>query len=295
MDLTRITSPFAGWGPWRWVTALIIAAIAVPLVWALVEARTLHVTHDVVTSPTVPSSFDGARIVFIADIHAGPYFGAGRMRNLVERVNELEPDIIVLGGDYVGGRANGKSVFYPAVGGFKARLGTLAVLGNHDTWEGKAEAIKGLEDAGIVLLANDHARIRGTGGDSIVIAGVEDLETGHPDAEAAAQDIARDGFAVLVSHNPDVFADALPATRGAFDLALAGHTHGGQLTAFGTIAPLVPSRFGQRYREGWLEEAGVPVLVTHGVGTVTAPVRFFAQPEINVIELRSGPASVARR
>lgn len=294
MDPSRIASPLASWGPWRWVATLVALVIAVPLVWSVVEARTLHITHDVVTSPNLPQAFDGTRLVFVADVHAGPYFGKGRMSNLVERVNALEPDILVFGGDYVGGRANGKSVFYPAVEGFTSRLGAVAVLGNHDTWEGKAEAIKGLEDAGIVVLENDHARVRG-GGDSIVIAGIEDIQTGNPDAEAAAEDIARDGFAVLVAHNPDAFATALPATKGAFDLALAAHTHAGQLTAFGAMAPIVPSRFGQRYREGWLEEAGVPVLVSRGIGTVTLPMRFFARPEVNVIELRRGPARITRR
>lgn len=286
----------AGWGPWRWVATVVALVIVSIVVWSLVEARTLRVTHDVVTSPNVPPAFDGARLVFVSDVHAGPYFGKGRMRNLVERVNQLRPDVLVLGGDYVGGRANGKQVFYPAVGAFDSRLGTVAVLGNHDTWEGKAESIKGLQDAGITVLMNSSARVRsGAGGDSIMIAGVEDLETGHPDAEAAAQDIARDSFTVLVSHNPDVFATALPATEGAFDLALAGHTHSGQLTAFGSIAPIMPSEFGQRYRGGWLEESGVPILVSRGIGTVTAPVRFFAPPEINLIELRTGPATVARR
>jgi predicted MPP superfamily phosphohydrolase len=96
----------------------------------------------------------------------------------------------------------------------------------------------------------------------------------------------------LVSHAPDYLATALPAAKGTFDLALSGHTHGGQVTLFGLWAPILPSRYGQRYSRGWLTEEGVPVLVTRGVATVGPPLRFFARPQLHVIELKRGPAGV---
>jgi len=291
MSLADAIAAAAGWSPLRWAITLMALLFALFVCWTLIEARTIKVSRSVLTSPNVPEAFDGSTLVFAADIHAGPYLGRARMRALVDRINALEPDAVILGGDYVGGRAGGVKAFYSEVGELRAPLGVFAVLGNHDYWEGVSNAYQGMADANIRLLVNENATVT-RNGQSIRIAGVDDAWIGNADLEAAAADIGEDEFAVFVSHTPDYFPEALPRSGTTFDLALAGHTHGGQLTIFGTLAPLVPSVYGQRYKGGWLEESGVPVLVTRGAGNVTVPMRFFAQPEIHVIELRRGPRSV---
>lgn len=256
--------------------------------YSLVEARLMRIVADEIASPNLPRELDGTRLVFVADIHAGPFFRHRSMERLVEKVNALEPDVLVLGGDYVGGRFDGAEVFYPAARGFEARLGKVAVLGNHDVWEGDDEAREGLAEAGFRVLDNESVTLESPGGGTLTVAGVEDLYTGRPDAARAAQGIDRDDFAVLVSHNPDVFASQLGSTADTWDLALAGHTHAGQVTFFGIAALFIPSSYGQRYRSGWATEHGVPILVSNGVGSVTLPLRTFARPEIHVITLRAG-------
>ncbi|MDF1542317.1 MAG: metallophosphoesterase [Anaerosomatales bacterium] len=276
--------------PWLFDTfrvGMLGVALAVPAVtlYGAAEARTLKVTSDVITSRSLPKEFDGTRIVFVADVHAGPYFGPNRMDKLVEQVNALDPDVLILGGDYVGGRTGGARTFYARAADFRARRAKVAVLGNHDVWEGSEEARRGFAEAGFALLEDDSVHVS-TGDASIAVAGVSDLYTGDPDPEAAARGIAPETFSVLVSHNPDVFAGRLGTTAGEWDLALAGHTHAGQVTFFGTPA-FVPSEHGGRYRTGWRDENGTPILVSNGVGTVTLPVRLFAQPEIHLITLHS--------
>ncbi len=268
--------------------ALVVVLLAASFfVFAAAEARRLRVDRREIKSPNVPKAFDGARIVFVADIHAGPQLDRRRMAALVSAVNRLDADVLVLGGDYVGGRLDGAKVFYPEASRFKARLGRFAVLGNHDVWEGAGTARAGLKRAGFTLLENDAVRVE-QDGQSIVIGGVEDLYTGHPDAVATAKNLHDSDFAILVSHNPDVFAQ-LAEIPGTWSVGLSGHTHGGQvnlLAALGAtdLAPI------KRFRSGWERASGVPVLVSNGVGTVTAPLRFFAQPEIHVITLKRGPA-----
>jgi len=253
--------------------------------YGVTEARALGVTSDALASNPVLTELDGVRIVFIADVHAGPLFGKRRMQNLVERVNALEPDVLILGGDYVGGRMNGADIFYPAAAGFEARLAKVAVLGNHDNWENPGDAERRLGEAGFTVLQNDNIQLD-IGDATLAIAGVEDLETGNPDPEAAARGIDGAMYSILVSHNPAVFANRLGDTAGEWDLALAGHTHAGQITFFGA-APVMPSDNGGRYRTGWKTENGTEILVTNGVGAVTMPVRLFAPPEINLMTLGS--------
>jgi hypothetical protein len=255
-------------------------------VYGVQEAHTLRVTTDTVVSASLPPQLDGTRVVFLADVHAGPYFGPERMDDLVRQVNALDADVLILGGDYVGGRMRGARVFYPRAGGFRARVAKLAVLGNHDNWEGSETAKQGLAEAGFRLLDNDSTRITARGA-SFAVAGVEDLETGNPDPQAAAGGIDPDSFAILVSHNPDTFTDHLGDTAGDWDLGLAGHTHGGQIGLGGLTQRA--SGTASRTRSGWMTENGVRLLVTRGVGTVTLPVRVSAQPEIHVITLRSAP------
>ncbi len=271
----------------RTVAIVVVSLTAAFFAIAATEARRLRIDRKELVSADLPEEFDGARIVFVADVHAGPHLGRRRVSALVDAVNELDADILILGGDYVGGRLDGAEMFYPQAARLRASLGRYAVLGNHDVWEDSGAARRGLEDAGITLLENEAVRVS-RNGESIAIAGVEDLYTGHPDARVAGKDLKPSDFSVLVSHNPDVFGGQLPEMKGIWDLALSGHTHGGQVTLFGTLLPLAPDWLRKRFRSGWSYQSGVPVLVSNGVGTVTAPIRFFAEPEIHVITLHRG-------
>lgn len=267
---------------------------AVFVAYSLVEARLIRVRRDTVGSADLPLALDGLRIVFVSDIHAGPYLRRRGMDRLVARLNALEPDVLLLGGDYVGGEAHGARWFYPAIAHAQARLCKIAVLGNHDVWEGAGEARAGLAAAGFTLLENANVDARTPEGATLFFGGVEDFRTGHPDVGKAALGIEPGAFAVLVSHNPDVFATQLESTCEVWDLALSGHTHGGQVTLFGGPGLTRPSHYG--FHKGWSKVNGVDVLVSAGAGTVTLPLRFFARPEIHVITVRAaGRASAAKQ
>jgi predicted MPP superfamily phosphohydrolase len=267
----------------------IIVAVAVLVLWLaymVVEARVVKVERTDYSNAAIPTEFDGMKVLFVADIHAGPYMSRNRMNRLVERINAEEPDVVLLGGDYVGGRMKGAKIFYPAIAGVEAPEGVFAVMGNHDAWEGEEEAHTGMAEAGITLLENEAVRLE-RGGESIWIAGLEDAYTGSPDATAAAEPITVEDFAMLVSHNPDVFAEQLQPTKEYWDLAMAGHTHGGQVSLFGMISPFSPSKHGGRYLHGWKNEWDTDILISNGIGTVTAPIRLFTRPEMHVFTLRA--------
>lgn len=272
-----------------------IGALVLALTWSLIEPHLLLIEHTELMSFDLPAEFDGARIVYASDIHAGSLLGKKRINRIIDTILAEKPDLVLLGGDYTDGDLlnildTGDDLLYPAIEQLgEAPLGVIGVLGNHDsgmsTYRDRTRAER-VADAGITVLANNNVRVE-LNGASIVVAGTEDLETGHPDPEAAAQGISAEEFAILLSHNPDVFPDGLAATRDTdFDLALAGHTHGGQVTFFGLWAPVIPSRYGQRFRSGWSEVEGTPVLVSRGTGVFGLPLRFFAPPQVHVITLR---------
>ena len=269
---------------------MLIVAIAAAVAWSLVEPYTLQVVQSEFTSPQVPPAFDGARIVYLTDVHAGPYLSRARVIAALDRVATLDPDAILMGGDFVGGWSHAARWFYPEAARLSAPLGVYTILGNHDIWEGRAEATAGLAASRITLLNNSSARLT-RDGQTIVVAGVEDV-AGAPNFSATAAGIRDDEFAVLLSHSPDPLVEMLPTAPRTFDLALSGHIHGGQLTVFGLWAPFTNSRYGNRYRTGWHTIGDTAMLVSNGIGTVVAPVRLGAPPQIHVITLRRGPSQL---
>ncbi len=234
------------------------------------------------------------RLLVMGDLQStGPHETPKRLAALAELAAEQKPDILLLVGDYA---CRGKwlssgfvdpEVTAEALGSIPAPLGRFAVLGNHDWWWNGPRVRRALWQAGITVL-EDEACLARNGEAALWIAGLRDAVTqGCNIAKTLAE---TDGQApvILLSHTPDVF----PAVPAGVALTLAGHTHAGQVRLPLIGAPIVPSRYGQRYCYGHVVEEGRHLYVTSGVGTSKLPVRFMARPEIAVIDLlpQSGPA-----
>ncbi len=257
---------------------IIFAFAALLLSYGFIEPYWLKVTEYVISDEKIPQEFDGYRIVFVSDIHHGPFFSYERVEALKDRINSMEKDLVLLGGDYVHRGPAYVPVFFEAITGLNASDGVMGVLGNHDHWDGEAATREGFEKAGIIDVENKEFSIE-KGGARIHIRGVGDYDEGVQRFEAVSG-----VFTVLISHNPDYITqldDEKP------DLMLSGHTHGGQVTLFGLWAPFVPSSYGNKFRYGLIPYEDIDLIVTSGVGTVTPPVRFFARPEIVVITLKT--------
>jgi predicted MPP superfamily phosphohydrolase len=271
------------------LAATIFAAVVVAVAaYSFSETYRVEVKAYTFTSPDVPPAFDGARVVLLTDIHRSFFFSDERVASLVDRTNAMRPDLIVLGGDYVYGSKDYEAAAFAELARLEAPLGTFAVLGNHDYEHpgggvnDPAPAIAAAARARIPLLDNTGVWIEKSG-QRFRLAGVSDLQQGHPYAASAVGDALASDLVVLVSHEPDFAEDLQP---GVADLMLSGHTHGGQVTFFGLWAPIVGSKYGQKYRTGMVTTAATTVIVSNGVGTIFPPLRFFARPQIVVVTLK---------
>ena len=252
------------------------------LVYTFIEPYWLEIKTTDIVSEDIPEDFTGTKIVFISDIHHGPFFSRARLSRLVHKINSLKPDIVLLGGDYVHRDPKYIEPCFEELKGLEASLGKFGVLGNHDHWEGGELTLKNMGNAGIMALDNKAVWVN-KGNSRIKIGGVGDFLEDDQDLTPSLEEVEDEDFVILLSHNPDFFEQI--RTR-KIDLVLSGHTHGGQVTFFGRWAPIIPSKYGQKYRTGIIENDYSKLIVTNGVGTITPPVRFFARPQINVIELR---------
>jgi predicted MPP superfamily phosphohydrolase len=258
-----------------------------PAAWGvLVEPGLLEVRERAVAPAAWPASLAGLRVAAISDVHGGaPHVDEDALRRLVERTNASRPDVIVLLGDYVihgvpGGRFMEPAQVADLLSGLRAPLGVFAILGNHDHWHDALGTASAFEAEGIPMLVNEARRVE-RGGVPLWIAGLDDAWAGAPDAAAALRPVPAGEAVLLLTHNPDIFP-TLPARA---TLTLAGHTHGGQVRVPWLGPPIVPSKYGQRYAEGWIVEDGRSMYVTTGVGTSIAPVRFLVRPEVALLTL----------
>lgn len=216
----------------------------------------------------------GLKVVYATDFHVKPY-EEFRLKRIVKKINEQNPDIILLGGDYVNGHTKGFSLKNSTIAEDLSKLhskyGTVAVMGNHDGWQGKKDIIEAFESNGITVLENEHKDFG-----KFVIAGVEDLQTATPDVQKALANVDDKKPVILLTHNPDI----IKSVPKKVNLTLAGHLHGGQVV-FGKPL-IVPSKYGTKYAYNYF---GVEKLfVSRGLGTSILPVRFNALPEIVVVE-----------
>ena len=268
--------------------------LLVMLVYPFWEAGTLKVMEHTLQVSGLPANLKNLKIVYASDFHQGSWFPQSRVNEVVAQINALSPDIIVLGGDYAQDSASAIDFFRDAPA-FQARLGVFGVAGNHDRTEPESNLnllIAQMKAAGVVPLVNSVSRMK-VGQSYVYIAGVDDKNNGFPDVAGVASQVYADDFVIFAGHTPDLMPDVLKARSADndshwFDLALFGHTHGGQISFLGhtPFAKLSPE-VGARYLSGWMEENRAAVLVSNGVGTSGLPVRLFAPPQIHLITLKS--------
>jgi hypothetical protein len=212
----------------------------------------------------------------------------------VDRVNELEPDLVLIAGDLVidnvlAGRFVPPEEIVEILADLEPRGAVFAVLGNHDRWLSADRVTAALEGIGITVVENRAARVS-LDGHGVLVAGVSDYWTGHPDLDLALVEAAQEPV-LLVTHNPDIF----PEVPSRVSLTLAGHTHGGQVVLPFLGPVITPSRYGPRYASGHIVEEGRHLFVTTGVGTSRLGVRFRVPPEIALLTLRRGRSTTGDR
>ena len=248
----------------------------------LLEPRHVVVERKTIAINDLPDAFDGFRICQITDVHHGPFTGLGFIKEVVEKVNSLNPGLVVLTGDYVD---HSSKYIVPAVSALcrlKSSNGVLAVLGNHDHWMDANLTQEVFNRYNVPVITNSHKLIE-IKDKAICVAGVGDLMEDSQDLKAAFYGLPADIPRILLSHNPD-YAESMPASERV-DLVLAGHTHGGQVRMPFSIAPITMSRYGQKYAGGLVRSASRQVYVSRGIGVVGIPVRFNCPPEITIITL----------
>lgn len=290
-DEPRMHESFIRWriaGIWVCVPLLLIATL---LVFGLAEAiRPPAIREMSVGFAKWPGGEPSLRIALLSDIHLGNRaMSLARLRTIVGKVNDAQPDLVLIAGDFVAGRTpeSGMNLapdLRAPLAGLRSRLGTVAVLGNHDYWTSPASIRTALEAAGVTVLENRAVR-RGP----LTIVGIGDGFSSHSDVQkalAAAGELG--GIPLVLTHSPDI----VHQLRSGLPLMLAGHTHCGQVV-LPLVGPVITRSPFQHWRKlydpklrcGAVWVKGRLVIVTAGLGSGTSPIRVGAPPDWWLITL----------
>ncbi len=240
-----------------------------------VKEETISVNH-------LPDGADGLTVAVLADLHVDGITRADRIRKIVERTNALNPDIVIIAGDFVDGTVPVHGDDLRPLADLKARYGVFGVPGNHEYYSGYEEWMEFLPTLGIRMLHNEHVQ---TGGGAVGRAGVTDPVAGImgkevPDIRKALAGAPEKGVRILAAHQPRLAPEA--AEHGV-DLQVSGHTHGGMIAGIDRLV----ARFNEGFVSGLYTVGGMKLYVSNGAGIWNGfPIRIGVPSEIVLIRLR---------
>jgi uncharacterized protein len=242
---------------------------------------TLRVTRHELQLPAEKPLPAPLVIAFASDLHAGPTTHPDVFRSLLDELTREQPDVLLLGGDYVSSKAQHVDVLSGILARCNPALGKFAVLGNHDLWADAAYIARQLASSAVQVLVNTNRPLPAPF-EGVSICGIDDPWTG--DADSARAFAGSGPIRIFLSHSPD----GLLLLRGeSFDVGFAGHTHGGQV-ALADGTPLLAARgpLARTYSRGRFEVAGIgPLIVSRGIGCSNLPVRINSEPELVICNL----------
>ncbi len=249
----------------------------------VVQARQMPAVVEVdVPIEGLPPEAEGFRIVQISDVHVGPTIHGDFLSAVVDRINELEPDIVAVTGDLIDGFVEDLRDEVASLGRLEGRHGNFFVTGNHEYyWNGPAWCDE-MRRLGLTVLNNEH-RVIEHGGARLLLAGVTDVSAGRmvpehaSDPAKAMEGAPEHDVKLLLAHQPrSIYA----ASEAGYDLQISGHTHGGQYFPMNLLVYLA-----QPYVAGLERHEDTWIYVSRGTGYWGPPVRVGAPHEITVLRL----------
>ncbi|WP_245809032.1 metallophosphoesterase [Shouchella patagoniensis] len=254
-----------------------------------IEPKRLDITSHHISSESIGEELDGFKIIQFSDTHIGEDYSIEQLDELVQRINEVEPDLIVFTGDLIEDSSDfdKEDKVAESLSRLQAPYGTYAISGNREVGGAGISPYEGiLAKAGINFLRNESITID-VNGESLVIVGLDDYMLGEPQPESAFAGVAAEDFTVTLVHEPDVVEDL---KSYPFDLQLSGHSHGGQVR-LPIIGDLYTPPLAEKYPVGRYEIEGgikpITLYVNRGIGMARVPYRFLSIPEVSVFTLES--------
>lgn len=267
--------------------AVLAAPAAVLGYGAFIERTNFHTREIDIPIPNLPADLEGLRIVQISDIHLSPFLTERQFARVIDSANELRAHLGAITGDLITDPGDPIDAAIRQLARLKTDAGAFGCMGNHDSYAGLTGYIEqNAARFGMRFLRNKSQALK-FGSATLNFAG-QDYQPKSKKAHylAGAERLIQPGAVnILLQHNPDVFP---AAARQGYNLLLAGHTHGGQVTVEILDRTISPAFFFTPYVYGYYRLGDASAYVTRGIGTIGIPARLGAPPELSLLRLRKG-------
>lgn len=241
----------------------------------------------------IPADLEGFRIAFISDVQADEYTDEERLGNFISKVNSTKPGLVLMGGDVITNTPFFIKTAAEFIGQIKAPYGVYSCVGDHDNWAYRndydrslMEVTEALSSVNVPMIDNQSRsfQIRNS------TIGVTFATNNYmrmireETIEALASEVKNTGLRIFITHQPrpDIVNEA---AKLGYDLFLAGHTHGGQISFLLPFSVFSPTRFETRFVRGTFDIGKMKMIVTRGLGMSILPVRYNSTPEVTLIVL----------
>jgi predicted MPP superfamily phosphohydrolase len=239
-------------------------------------------------------SLENFKLVFISDIQADHYTDEGRLSSYIEKVNSLNPDLILIAGDLITTGPNYIELSAQEVGKLKSKYGIYSCVGDHDNWAYRNDYARSLSEVksalnyhGVQMIDNDIKKVN-VDSTEIAISIITNtyVETIAENILDSLSSNNNGSFKIFLTHQPQEYLIE-SAHKNNFNLFLAGHTHGGQVTLVFPFIQLTPTMFETKYIRGDFWFDGMLMIINRGLGMSLAPIRYNSTPEITLIVLEN--------
>ena len=274
---------------------LFIAAASIIYVPVRILYDYYHVSLRVVEykKAGLPESLNGFKLVMISDIHADRYTNPARLDRFMSVVNSTNPDMVLIGGDFISTGSEYIDLAADEVGKIKSKYGVYTCVGDHDNWayqrdyaRSRNEITEALQKKNVFMIddQNRDFKIKDATIHVTFVTNTYVESIPQKKLDTLAQDSLKRDLKILLVHQPRQFLID-KAIKDHYDLMLAGHTHGGQITFLFPFMNLSPTQIETPYVRGDFHFGNMLMIITRGLGMSLAPVRYNSTPEVTLIIL----------
>ena len=269
----------------KWLIIIFVVLLFTIIYARYVGTMGFNTNEIVINDKDIPNNFDGLKIVHFSDIHYNRAININKVKDIVDEINMINPDIVVFTGDLIDQDVDLTEKDYDTLTNvlkkISAKYGKYAVMGNHDYFKNKERIINLYERANFKYLDNSYDIIYNKSNEAIFIGGLNTVTYGEADIDKtfAYFDTHNDiDYKIILVHEPDI-ADEI-VENYSVNLILAGHSHGGGIR-LPLVGPIYTPPYSKKYYDSYYNLSGTKLYISNGIGVSIINYRLWNRPSIN--------------
>lgn len=270
---------------------IILISIILIIIYARFIATSGLITKEyTIYSDKLPYSYNGLKIVHFSDLHYGSVITSKRLKQIVDEINLINPDIVIFTGDLLDKSLKTDDKIVETISkqlkSISAKYGKYTIMGNHDYEENKSEIEKIYKNSNFTLLNNQYDIIINKEKDKIYLGGIDDTLLGNPDIKSTTSYLKEnnDTYSIILVHEPDYSTNILKEQE--VDLILSGHSHNGQVR-IPIIGALYTPNGAKKYYKNHYTINDTELYISSGIGNTDLNLRLFNRPSINFYRINT--------